>query len=378
MRSLPILISMTVLLAACEDLPQQGKAQPTRSEPAFKDDFQSRLSKEDQDKVLAKVGDQIITLKDYERAIESQPPYARARYIGSPERQKEFLDNLIRFEVLAAEARRKGYDRHPEVIQAMKQTMVRKLMTSEVQSLVKMSDITDQELQAYYEAHRSDYHKPEQRRVSQIVVETKAEAEKILAELEDKIAKDRRNYRKIFAEAARKYSIDEQSKARGGDLRFFARTEEGGEQPKALSDAAFAIEQVGQFGEIVHTDKGWHVILLTGRKNRYDRSFEQVKRQIQNRLYREKKRKATEDYVAKLRKAAHVERHDEFLDLLAKRPASPPPPPSTTGRDTAKHPPAGPKALKGKPSTVSPPGGGKPVRRRDQPGVVPGRKPTTK
>lgn len=45
---------------------------------------------------------------------------AGARYV-TREKQRELLYNLIRFEVLAAEAERLGYERDPEVVRVMKQ-----------------------------------------------------------------------------------------------------------------------------------------------------------------------------------------------------------------------------------------------------------------
>ena len=278
-------------------------------------EFDSGLAKEDQDKVVGRIGSLTITLKEFERRLAQQAPYARARY-ASVERKKEFLDNLVRFEVLAAEAGRKGYDRDPDVVQQMKQTMVRKLMTSEVQGLVKLSDITDAEMNKYYEDNSDSYHKPEQVRVSHILVTNEARATKLLVELRKKINADRRNYRKVFADFARDRSEDATTKPRGGDLRFFARTEDGGTQPKPLSDAAFALQKVGDVSDVVKTDAGWHVLLLTGRKNRYDRTFEQVKRQIQNRLYRQKKRSATDNFVADLKAKARVEVHEALLERI--------------------------------------------------------------
>lgn len=304
-------LTLSVGFVGCEDAtkssPGKGvqSGSPTAAAVAAEDDFESALKPEDQGKVVANIGDLQITLKEFERRLKQQAPYARARY-ASLERKKEFLDNLVRFEVLAAEAARKGYDRDADVIQQMKQTMVRKLMTKEVSNLVKLSDISDAQMTKYYEEHGDQYHKPEQVRVSHIQVGDAGRAKKLHGELDKKIAADKRSYRKTFAEYARKHSEDAASKPRGGDLRFFARTTEGGDQAAEVSDAAFALAKVGDLSAPVKSAAGWHVLLLTGRKNRYDRTFEQVKRQIQNRLYRREKRERTDGFVADLKTAAKV------------------------------------------------------------------------
>src|SRR5215831_12354540 len=63
---------------------------------------------------LAKIDDVVITVGEFQDRINKQSPYVRARYT-SMERKKEFLDNLVRFEVLAKEAERKGLHKDPEV-----------------------------------------------------------------------------------------------------------------------------------------------------------------------------------------------------------------------------------------------------------------------
>ncbi len=348
------ILGLLVAVWGCEELPRDG-ALPGQAD--FEEGFESQLSPGDQAQVLARVNETTITLGDFERRIEAQPPYARARYVASPERQKEFLDNLIRFEILAEEARRRGYDRHPEVVQAMKQTMVRKMMSRDVQDLVRLSDISEAEMKAYYEANRADYHKPEQVRISHILLADEATAQRVLASLRTQLAAEPRNYRKIFGDAVRAESRDAASKESGGDLRFFARSEEGGEQPKALSDAAFALAQVGDLGGPVQTEAGWHILLLTGRKSRYERTFDQVRRQIQNRLYRDKKRVATESFVEGLRTAARVERRDDLLTRIKPRAVTPPAPAEEAGDEGEESAaPAAREAL-GRPAALSLPGG---------------------
>ena len=84
---------------------------------------------------IAKVDDVTITLGEFQDRINRQSPYVRQRYT-SLEQKKEFLDSLIRFEVLAKEAERRGFDKDPEVIRTMKQVMIQKLMRDEFDAKV--------------------------------------------------------------------------------------------------------------------------------------------------------------------------------------------------------------------------------------------------
>ena len=54
------------------------------------------LTEAQANEVLAKVGDRTITVGEFADRLASQSPYLRARF-ESPERRKEFLDNLVRF-----------------------------------------------------------------------------------------------------------------------------------------------------------------------------------------------------------------------------------------------------------------------------------------
>ena len=120
-----------------------------------------RASKKDA--VLAQVDDVAITVSEFEERINSQSPYVRARY-ASLDHKKEFLDNLVKFEVLAAEARRQGLDKDPEVVRAMKQVMIQKLLKQQIDRL-KAEDLPDADIQAYFDSHQEEYNRPPEIRV---------------------------------------------------------------------------------------------------------------------------------------------------------------------------------------------------------------------
>src|SRR6516165_9134125 len=118
---------------------------------------------EDLAEVLAKVDDVTITVGEFQERINQQSPYVRARYT-SLDRKKEFLDNLVRFEVLAKEAERRGLAKDPEVVRTMKQVMIQKLLKDEFDKQ-KMDDISDGEGKKYFDSHPEEFNKPEEVRV---------------------------------------------------------------------------------------------------------------------------------------------------------------------------------------------------------------------
>lgn len=286
--------------------------------------------------VLARIGNDTITVGEFQDRINQQSPYVRARYT-SMERRREFLDNLVRFEVLAQEAQRKGLDEDEEVVRTMKQVMIQKLMHDAYERSVKLDDITDAECRAYYDAHPEEFNKPEEVRVADIVVPDEATAKKVLADARLK-SPDTVTFRALVAE----YSTDPATRLRGGDLRYFdANTKE---LPPEIVKAAFQLGEAGSVSAPVPGPGGLHVLKLMGRRKAITRGFDDVKAQIKNRLFRDKRQQAMEDYVKKLRDAAKVEVHDDLLGQVkidtAQAAAAPNGTPPGAGQFIAAPPPA--------------------------------------
>jgi peptidyl-prolyl cis-trans isomerase C len=308
--------------------------------------------------VLATVGDTTITLGQFAERLGSQSPYLRARYT-SPERRREFLDNMIRFELLAIEARRRGHDQHEDIARVRRQVMVQQMMKEMFDEQgVKLGDITDQEISAYYDSHRDEFSKPAQMRASQIQVATREKAEQILAKV-----KGAPDDMQAFRQLATEHNTDPASKDSQGDLRFFAKTPGPNEAdvPQPVRDAAFALGEIGDVApQVVASDRGFHVVKLTGKREAMERTLEDVRRMIQNRLWREKREKAIEAFVADLRAKANVQEDRALLsqieiDLDAPAPATdedgadgwkPPTPAPAAPAAPAKTAPATPAATK--------------------------------
>jgi peptidyl-prolyl cis-trans isomerase C len=270
---------------------------------------------------VAVIDGQAITVAEFQDRINKQSPYVRARYT-SLEQKKDFLDTLVRFEVLAKEAQKRGYDQDAEVVRTMKQVMIQKLLKDEFETKLKPEDIPEDELKKFYEAHSSDYNKPEEVRVSVIVVKDKAKAQKVLAEA--KLPANADN--KAFRDLVTKYSEDADSKTRGGDLRFFAADGKG--IPPEVVKASFELKNQGDLGGPVATASGFYIIKQTGLRKAINKPFEEVKRQIQNRLYRDKRTESMETFVADLKKKAKIEVKTDALAKVKVDTSQPAPMPS--------------------------------------------------
>jgi peptidyl-prolyl cis-trans isomerase C len=286
------------IVACAKSDPDKGKARAGSAVPA--------QSEKELGEVLAEIDGVTITVGDFQDRINKQSPYIRARYT-SLERKKEFLDNLVRFEVLAREAQKRGYDQDPEVVRTMKQVMIQKLMREEFETRVKPEDVTEAEMRKFYQDHFTDYNKPEEVRVSAIRIKDRKLAEKVAAEAKGPKGRDNKGFRDLVAA----HSEDELSKIRGGDLRYFPA--DSADVPAAVAKAAFALAKTGDVAGPIETPDGFYVIKQTGRRKALSKSFDDVKRQIQNRLYRDKRTQAMEDFVGGLRKQAAIKIHEDRL-----------------------------------------------------------------
>ena len=85
-----------------------------------------------------------------------------------------------------------------------------------------------------------------------------------------------------FAELAKKNSDDAGGAERGGDLDYFGR----GAMVKPFEDAVFAMKQ-GEISNVVESDFGYHIILLTGQRGGEKRAFDQVRPEIEAEVKRQ-------------------------------------------------------------------------------------------
>jgi peptidyl-prolyl cis-trans isomerase C len=265
----------------------------------------------DPSQVVAKVDDAVITVEDVQERINKQSPFVRARYTAA-DKKREFVDGLVKFEVMAAEAARRGYDKDPDVQRVMKQQMISKLMQKDFESKLKVEDVPDADVEKYYNEHPTEFHQKDEVRVSAIFVKEKGKADHAYADAKA-LPKGPAGLgdQKGFRDLVTKYTEDDESKPRGGDLSFFA--EDSATVPKPIVDAAFKLKEVGDLTPPIKTDKGWAIVRLTQKRPGFNRSLPEVKRQIQQRLFRDLRSKAMDAFVDDLKKKSSITINDDNL-----------------------------------------------------------------
>lgn len=260
----------------------------------------------------------VITAGEFKARLEEQSPFIRARY-NTLERKKEFLDGLIRFELLAKAAEKQGLDKDPDVQLMVRKVMVQKLVQKTFQEGDPSKEISEAEARKFYDDHKDDYVKPRKIRLAQILLaapggpsrtQKAAQAKKVLARAQ---AEEKKNAL-AFAGLARELSEDQATKNSGGDLGFRSQAELEKQYGKPFADKAFELASGGL--AMLESPQGFHVVKLTGTQEAIDRPFEMMKGQIQARLYRERRAKDFEDFVKKLREEARVAVNDAELEKV--------------------------------------------------------------
>lgn len=274
--------------------------------------------------VVARIGERTITVDEVEERLQRMDQFSRARY-ASPEQKKRFLDSLVRFEVMAAEAQSRGYDKDPDVQRVLKNQLIQVLVQREIDDKVKPESIPDAEVEKYYREHPEEFMRPEQVRVSQILVKDRAKADKLAADARGAAKDDR-----AFTALVEKHSEDEDSRVRGGDLTFFDRKTT--QYPRPVVDAAFALREVGDVSAPVQSDKGFHVLKLTQRRPGFTRPLAEVKTDVRRMILRDLRAKKMDELVKEMQQKLKVQIYE---DQLAKVTVSEAPAGTATGKPSA-------------------------------------------
>jgi len=156
--------------------------------------------------------------------------------------------------------------------------------------------VSDQEVQAYYNAHQADYQVPEQARSRHILIkfpggaaktdaEAKAKAEALLKQIQGGAN---------FADLAKKNSEDPGSGAQGGELGFARR---GTMVPEF--DTAIFTQKIGDT-TLVHSQYGYHIIQVEERQTAHTQPLSEVAPIIQSTLIRQQETGAESSYAQAL------------------------------------------------------------------------------
>jgi len=158
--------------------------------------------------------------------------------------------------------------------------------------------VTDAEVQQYYNQHLSDYKVDDQVKVRHILIKVDpnadAKADAAAKQKAEDILKQLRSGGN-FEELAKKYSDDPGSKDQGGELGFIKH----GVTVPEFEKAAFAL-QPGQISDLVRTKFGYHIIQTEEKQTAHTRPLDEVKPTILSVLTRQKEGQAQQAFAQQL------------------------------------------------------------------------------
>lgn len=207
---------------------------------------------------------------------------------------KEVLDILIKETYLDKElsklAKRSNVMKDKKVKERVAAAESKILRQSYIDSVLE-KEVTEQKVSAKYAEISSNLEGKKEYSIFHIVAKSKEEAEKIYKEITAKKKSIR------FSDAAKKYSIDQESAERGGDLGFVLEEN----MIKEIADAIVNLKQ-DEISAPIQTKFGWHLVKFTEVREAQPLPFDSVKQNLREQLEQDK----TNEIEAKIVKDAKV------------------------------------------------------------------------
>jgi len=180
----------------------------------------SAVAQSRSDRVVATIGDTKLTVADVEARLARVPAF-RLRELGAtPEEQRrKALDQLIDVELLAMAARADKLDERGDVAMRIRRVQVSALEAKLREEALAAAKVSDDEVRAFYEKNRSRYAAENRLKIWQIVVRSREDADKVLAEIAADKEWDKDAVGK-WEDLARKWSVDKTTSMKKGNLGF--------------------------------------------------------------------------------------------------------------------------------------------------------------
>ena len=225
--------------------------------------------------VLATVGRYRITRAELDRRLAQLPESTRQNF-ATPERQAEFLDQLVEEKLVRLAAESKGLDRAPEFVTRLadiRSDLLGRFYRDRV--LVPLATPDSAEVTRYYQDHPEEFRVLERVAARQIVVASEKEARALEKRLRSGVPFD-----SLLAK-----SIDPQTKNLGGALGYMSRglPVRGLGRNDAFVEAVMAVP-AGQISEPIRTDNGYHLVKVESHEPERVRELDAVREVLVHKL----------------------------------------------------------------------------------------------
>ncbi len=277
------------------------------------------------DKMIAEIGNIVITESDLQQALEQYIPvgvyHTGIDRSSKNEYRKAALDDIIERELLSREADKRDINVSDETVEAVLQFNIKRFGSEEkmskaleslgltvamlkqkirkyemvnilLKNLAADSRPTDEEVKKHYEENQSKYRKPDAIFLYHILIKVEPTAT-------DEVWKEKQKHAEQlleqlrsgadFGKTAYEYSEDPY-RYKSGELGFIHR---GRLTPQELEDAAFGLAK-NEISSVIRTIHGFHILKagerLTGELKTFDEMKDKLKKEIEKDRFEEKKR----------------------------------------------------------------------------------------
>lgn len=265
-------------------------------------------------KVVAEIGPEKITEADLdaqiERSIENQlAPMAafmapeqvaeqkkRAlERFHDPKTKQEFLQSWLAQDILYRQALEEGLSEKPETKQLLTD-LTRGLLSQELmnEKLASKINITETDLQTYYQANKDKYIEPARAKIAHIRVADENQAAELLEKLAD--GGD-------FAALAQQFSLDEDTKGSGGVVTedvIEGTAVSGIGDANEINAAIFASDSPKVLGQAFQTKDGWEVVQVKEKHPARQLTLDDVRQQVTQELLSRKRQEVQGDYIKEM------------------------------------------------------------------------------
>ena len=252
----------------------------------------SGCTERQEEPVVALVNGRAITQTEFDLRWGDLSKATRSRYEREGGKRK-FLEELITRELLMQEARRRGLDQddmiRDKTQRYKEQLILDELLKDKLQSKV---ELTQAELNAYYERHASELLDPLKANVWVMLLPNVYAARDLEAQV---------NRGGNFAKFAQRYSLDDKTKAKGGDLGPYRKG-----LVAAEVDAAIHTLKLGMVSAPIKADNGYYLVMLTPLDEAIIQADLAKQERLRQELLADKRRKQFDEVIADIRTNAAV------------------------------------------------------------------------
>jgi peptidyl-prolyl cis-trans isomerase SurA len=319
------------------------------------------------EEIIARVNNQIITRSEYLREREQLKQEAQQQDAANADklfsdREKDILRGLIDQQLMLEKAKDLGITADTDLIKRLdeirkqmnlesmddlekaaqaqgvsfedfKQNMRNQIITQKVigQEVGSHIQVTKEEEQAFYNAHKNEMQQPDSIRLSEILIAPqKPAADSKAAPADTRGAPGEDDPQQLAAAEAKAKDVLEQirkgasfedlakkasngpSAAQGGDLGEFKR----GTLSKELEDTTFAMK-VGDVSDVIRTKQGFVILKVTQHTPAGIPLLKDIEPKVQEAVYMQKLDPALRAYLTKLREDAFIQVKSGYLDTGA-------------------------------------------------------------